>query len=119
VGPVAGEYCPGDFSVGVGGRSKLAGLGQRVTASGAHLGAFVVVDDADRLRAVLTRVNAALAIPWAPASLGSAAEHASGVTVEDVARAVEVELARRFAIQPDAPGEDGRHTEPAMPGGHR
>lgn len=100
VGPVQGEYCPGDFSVGVGGRTKLAGLGQRVTAAGAHLGAFVVVDDASRLRDVLTTVNAALEIPWEPMSLGSAADHASGVTVADVARAIESELASRFAVEP-------------------
>ncbi len=116
VGPVAGEYCPGDFSVGVGGRSKLAGLGQRVTASGAHLGAFVVIDDAERLRAVLTRVNMALAIAWAPESLGGAADHARGVTLEDVARAVASEFTRRFAVEPIAQGWSAAS---AVPGGHR
>ena len=62
--------------------------------------AFVVVDDASRLRDVLTTVNAALEIPWEPMSLGSAADHASGVTVADVARAIESELASRFAVEP-------------------
>ena len=129
VGPVAGEYCPGDFSVGVAGRVKLAGLGQRVTAAGVHLGAFVVVDDADRLREVLTSVNAALEIPWVPASLGSVAELASGVTVEDVARAVTASFRARSGLDvhaehkqehaQDHAQDHARTGREAVPGGHR
>ena len=41
VGEVPGEYCPGEHSVNARGRTKLAGLGQRVVAHAAHLGGVV------------------------------------------------------------------------------
>ncbi len=113
VGPVAGEYCPGDFSVGVGGRVKVAGLGQRVTAGGSHLGAFVVVDDAVQLREVLAPVNEALGVAWEPRSLGSVADLVGpGVGLEAVARAVEGAFGRRFPLvaahaEPPRPGREG------------
>src|SRR3954453_9791284 len=47
VGEVPGEYCPGGYSVNARGWVKLAGLGQRLIAGGAHVGAVVVVDGAD------------------------------------------------------------------------
>jgi lipoate-protein ligase A len=102
VGPVAGEYCPGDFSVGAGGRVKLAGLGQRVTASGAHLGAFVVIEEAARLRAVLGDVYGALGIAWQPASLGCVRDLRGESGVEDVARALVGALGRHVELLPAA-----------------
>lgn len=74
VGAIPGEYCPGDFSIGVGARLKLVGLGQRVTTGAVHLGAFIVVDGSPRLREVLTAVNGALGVEWDPRSLGSVAD---------------------------------------------
>ena len=38
VGEVRGEYCPGTYSVSAGGERKLAGIGQRLIASAAHVG---------------------------------------------------------------------------------
>jgi lipoate-protein ligase A len=102
VGPVAGEYCPGDFSVGAGGRVKLAGLGQRVTASGAHLGAFVVIEDAARLRAVLGAVYGALGIAWQPASLGCVRDLRGESGIEDVASALVAALGRHVELRPAA-----------------
>jgi len=72
-GEVAGEWCPGAFSVGVGGRVKLAGIGQRIVAGGVCVGAVVVGDDALRLRAVLTAAYRALGLPLDPDTVGSVA----------------------------------------------
>jgi octanoyl-[GcvH]:protein N-octanoyltransferase len=51
VGEVPGEYCPGEWSVSWAGRRKLAGIGQRVVAGGAHVGGvlvFAVTDEGGR-----------------------------------------------------------------------
>ncbi|WDT93204.1 lipoate--protein ligase family protein [Thermoleophilum album] len=72
-GEVAGEWCPGAFSVGVGGRVKLAGIGQRIVAGGVCVGAVVVGDDAPRLRAVLTAAYRALGLSLDPDTVGSVA----------------------------------------------
>jgi lipoate-protein ligase A len=93
VGAVAGEYCPGDFSVNARGAAKLAGLAQRAVRGASLLGAFVTVRGAAGLRAVLQPVYAALELEWEPATVGAVEEEAPGATVEAVARALAAELA--------------------------
>ena len=88
VGEVPGEYCPGGYSVNARGRVKLAGLGQRVVAGGAHVGAVIVVDGADRGRESLLPVYAALGLDWDPATAGAVREEAPGVGVDDVVGAL-------------------------------
>ncbi len=73
VGEVEGEYCPGAFSVNARGEAKLAGIGQRVIAGGAHLGAVIVVRGAGAIRAVLEPVYEALELDWRPSTAGSLA----------------------------------------------
>lgn len=102
-GTVRGEYCPGDFSVNARDVVKLAGLGQRVTVEATHLGAFIVVDGASELRAVLTGVYQALRLDWEPASLGSlAGELGHPVGIEDVGRSVIEVCARHMELAPIA-----------------
>jgi lipoate-protein ligase A len=72
-GAVDGEYCPGEFSVNARDAVKLAGIGQRVVAGGAHVGAVIVVRGAGAVNAALDPVNAALGIAWDPAVTGSVA----------------------------------------------
>jgi len=88
VGEVPGEYCPGGFSINARGRVKLAGLGQRVIAGGAHVGAVVVVNGADLVREVLGPVNAALGLHWDPAAVGAIEEEVPGATAADVLDAI-------------------------------
>jgi lipoate-protein ligase A len=73
VGEVAGEYCPGEFSVNARGEVKLAGIGQRVITGGAHLGSVVVVRGAGRIRDALLPVYEELEIDWRPETTGSVA----------------------------------------------
>lgn len=93
VGPVSGEYCPGAHSVNARGRVKLMGVGQRVVRGAAHVGGVVVVGGAARLRAVLGRVYAHLALPFDPAAVGATEEEAPGADWNAVANA----LLERFA----------------------
>ncbi|WP_240614953.1 lipoate--protein ligase family protein [Arthrobacter ruber] len=92
VGEVAGEYCPGEFTVH-GRRAgvpevKLVGTAQRVVAGAWLFSSVIVVEDAEPLRAVLTDVYAALGLVWRPATAGAAQDLAPGVTVDDVETAL-------------------------------
>ena len=52
VGEVAGEYCPGRYSVNARGAVKLAGIGQRVVGGGSHTGVVLVVEGERRINDV-------------------------------------------------------------------
>lgn len=100
VGEVPGEYCPGAHSVNARGERKLAGLGQRLVAGAAHVGAVVVVDRADRVNGVLGPVYAALGLDWRPEATGSVAGEAPGVTWDAVVHAVAVRYDARQGLEP-------------------
>ncbi len=70
VGPVPGEYCPGEWSVNRDGTVKLAGLAQRVRGGRFTLGASLICEDAEPVRAVLVAVYAALELDFDPATVG-------------------------------------------------
>jgi octanoyl-[GcvH]:protein N-octanoyltransferase len=103
VGEVAGEYCPGRWSVNAAGARKLAGTGQRVVAGGSHTGAVVVVDGAERVRDVLELAYEALELEWDPRTVGSV-EHelpGGGAALWDAVRdALLAEYAARYRLVP-------------------
>jgi lipoate-protein ligase A len=68
VGQLAGEWCPGAWSV-IAGAGKIGGLAQRVVRGGAWAEAVIVVDDAGALAASLDRVQRALGVEWNPDTL--------------------------------------------------
>jgi octanoyl-[GcvH]:protein N-octanoyltransferase len=98
VGVVPGEYCPGGYSVNAGGRTKLAGVGQRVIRGAAHIGGVVVVDGADRVRDALLPVYAAMDLDWDPATAGSVADEAPGTRWEQVADALRQAYAESYEL---------------------
>jgi octanoyl-[GcvH]:protein N-octanoyltransferase len=98
VGRVAGEFCPGDFTVSARGRIKIVGTAQRVVRHASLLAASVAVTGGDALRAVLEDVYAPLELDWDPATAGAAEDDADGVTVDDVERAVLDAYARRWEL---------------------
>ena len=100
VGEVPGEYCPGTYSINLGGRVKVVGVGQRLVRGAAHLGGVVVVEGGNRIRQVLTPVYEALGIDWDPATTGDLAMALPGVTVDVVAEAIIGEFRRRFVVVP-------------------
>jgi octanoyl-[GcvH]:protein N-octanoyltransferase len=65
-GEVEGEFCPGAYSVRMGGYSgtKVAGLAQRVTRRAARMEALVLVTKTAELRGVLERFYGALKLPF-------------------------------------------------------
>jgi lipoate-protein ligase A len=99
IGEVPGEYCPGDYSINIGGLVKVMGVGQRLVKGAAHIGGVIVVDDASQIRDVLIPVYRALRIDWDPRTTGALADRAPGLDVEVVAEAIRTELARRYEIE--------------------
>src|SRR5204863_7593387 len=91
VGEVPGEYCPGGYSVNAGGRTKLAGLGQRLIAGGVHVGGVIVVERASLVRDALVPVYDALGLGWDPETAGAVADEVPGTTIEDVFEALKAE----------------------------
>ena len=98
IGPVAGEYCYGDWSVNVGGRVKVMGVGQRLVRQAAHVGGVVVVDNGYRIRDVLVPTYRALRVDWDPRTAGALADRNPGVNVARVTSAIGQALETRFDV---------------------
>jgi octanoyl-[GcvH]:protein N-octanoyltransferase len=87
IGPVPGEYCPGDYSINAGG-AKIVGSAQRVTRDGWLFSTVIQVTGAARLREVLTVAYAELGYDFEPATVGALEDTVPGATVPMVAAAV-------------------------------
>jgi len=98
IGEVAGEYCPGEYSVNARGVRKLVGVGQRLIRGAAHVGGVIVVHGSARVCAVLEPVYAAMGVDWEPATTGSVEDEVGGATCDAVANAVLEELESRFDV---------------------
>jgi octanoyl-[GcvH]:protein N-octanoyltransferase len=99
VGEVAGEYCPGGYSVNAGGRVKLAGIGQRLIGHAGHLGGVLVVADSGRVRRVLVPVYDALGLDFDPATVGSVEDELGDASTDEVEAALIAELAARYRLE--------------------
>jgi len=88
VGEVPGEYCPGEYSVNLGGAYKVMGVGQRVIRGGAHIGGVITVGQTDVLREMLIPIYEALELDFRSETAGGIADALPGLGVEDVARAI-------------------------------
>jgi lipoate-protein ligase A len=88
VGEVDGEYCPGAYSVNVGGRYKVMGVGQRLVRGAAHVGGVVVVKGTEELRSVLGPVYGALDLSWQPEAAGALEDATTGIDLASVRRAI-------------------------------
>lgn len=71
VGQVAGEYCPGDYSVNARGQVKLAGVAQRIGRRGYHMGAVISVTSSDAVVDAVAEAYRILGFPFDPATFGS------------------------------------------------
>ena len=99
VGRIAGEFCPGEYTVSARGAVKLVGSAQRVIRHASLLAASVAVTDAAALRAVLEDVYAALELDWDPETAGGVADEVP-LGVDAVERAIVAAYAAREALVP-------------------
>ena len=88
LGPVPGEYCPGEFSVNDGRGHKLIGTAQRLVRGGWLFGTVILVTDPEPVRHVLTKVYDALGLDWEPSTVGAIETTVPGITVDDIKSAV-------------------------------
>jgi octanoyl-[GcvH]:protein N-octanoyltransferase len=98
VGEVAGEYCPGRYSVNARGAVKLAGIGQRIVGGGSHTGVVLVVEGEQRINEVLEPVYAALDLDWEPAVTGSVRTEEPSATWDSISDALVTEYAREYDL---------------------
>ena len=118
VGEVDGEYCPGEYSINVGGTTKVVGSAQRVTATGSLFSTVVQVVVSDRVRAVITDVSAALGYDLRESSIAGLADYVPGLTAEEVAAAFETDYRDRLGlIDSQVPAEVVAHASTAVPQG--
>lgn len=73
IGEVAGEYCPGEYSVNARGAVKMMGTSQRVSRGVRLLSAMLPIGEAEACRAVLVEVNSELGLDWDPSTFGTLA----------------------------------------------
>lgn len=90
LGGVAGEYCPGEWSVNARGAVKLVGTAQRVVRGARLFTASIPLRLSERAHGLLVEVNGILDLAWDPATVGSLAEEAT--VVDDVVRRDVAEL---------------------------
>ena len=98
IGEIPGEYCPGEWSVNIGGRVKVMGVGQRLVRGAAHIGGVVVVDGARDIRNVLIPVYRALKLDWDPRTTGALADRSPGLDNKKVAKAIIAALSERYDV---------------------
>lgn len=87
IGPVPGEYCPGEYSIHAG-PVKIVGSAQRVTRDGWLFSTVIQVSGTPRLRAVLTDAYRELGYDFDPPTVGTVEDAAPAVTVAAVTAAL-------------------------------
>jgi octanoyl-[GcvH]:protein N-octanoyltransferase len=88
IGELRGEYCPGRYSLNLGGSVKIAGIAQRAVRGAALTTATVTVAGGPRLRETVAAVYGALDLAVDPAVAGALDEALPGVTPQEVLDAV-------------------------------
>lgn len=102
IGEIAGEYCPGDYSINIGGAIKVMGVGQRLARNAAHIGGVIVVADGSLVRRVLEPVYRELDLPWSPSTAGALQDANPDVTPLRVVNAVGARLAASRVVVPSS-----------------
>jgi octanoyl-[GcvH]:protein N-octanoyltransferase len=87
IGPVPGEYCPGEYSINAGG-VKVVGSAQRVTRDGWLFSTVIQVSGTALLREVHTAAYRELGYDFDPATVGALDDVVPGLTVDRVTAAV-------------------------------
>ncbi|WP_456695130.1 lipoyl protein ligase domain-containing protein [Aeromicrobium sp. P5_D10] len=102
VGPVDGEYCPGEFSINVAGRTKVVGSAQRITGTGSLFSTVVQVAVSAEVRAVIAAVSDALGYELRTESIAGLRDYEPSLTADQVAAAFATDYRHRLGM------DDGR-----------
>jgi octanoyl-[GcvH]:protein N-octanoyltransferase len=101
IGPVEGEYCPGQYSLNSRGELKVVGTAQRVVGGASLISALVIVDRAEELRELLAGIYRHLQLSWHPATAGCLRDHYPDLSVEGVATALRAAYPQEPLWAPD------------------
>ena len=93
LGPVDGEYCPGDYSINARGKIKLVGTAQRVRRGARLFSACMPISISYSVATLFERVNATLGLEWNPETLGGLNDEAPQITAD----VLEEKLVEAFA----------------------
>lgn len=102
IGEIAGEYCPGEYSINIGGTIKVMGVGQRLARNAAHIGGVIVIAGGSLIRRVLEPVYRELDLPWNPSTAGAIQDANPDVTLRHVVNAVGARLATSRVVVPSS-----------------
>lgn len=113
VGPLADEYCYGDYSVHAVHpeqadlRVKIIGTAQRQIATGWLFSSSIIVEDGTAIRRVLSETYAAMELPWDPLTAGAAADLTPEVTADTVEGALLETYAQYWDLKETVPPQAG------------
>ncbi|MDT7783495.1 MAG: octanoyl-[GcvH]:protein N-octanoyltransferase [Pseudonocardiales bacterium] len=117
VGEVDGEYCPGEYSINVGGETKVVGSAQRVTSTGSLFSTVVQVAISERVRAVIADVSDALGYDLRRSSIAGLADYVPALTSAEVAQAFVADYRSRLGLTDGPlPAEVLAHASTVRPG---
>lgn len=112
-GELAGEYCPGRFSLHLVGGPKVAGIAQRAVRGASLTTAVLTVRASTRMRMLTAGVYTALGLAFDADTLGGVADHAPRLSTDQVADALAAELSAAGAGAPAAAGVPAAAGAPA------
>lgn len=98
VGEVSGEYCPGEFSLNVGGAAKVVGSAQRITGSAWLFSTVVQVAMSQAVREAIVAVSAALDYPLTASTVAGLTDFDTAVTTSTVVRALRADYRTRLGL---------------------
>lgn len=92
LGPVSGEYCPGNYSINAREQVKLMGTAQRASRGARLVSGSMLLDNSDQVRDVLIAVNRSLNFDWDPKTVGSLFEELGTLSSERVRNFLATEI---------------------------
>jgi octanoyl-[GcvH]:protein N-octanoyltransferase len=98
VGELAGEYCPGEFSVHARSSVKLVGAAQRIVKNAWLISAVIQVGDLGRITKTTSEVYRELGLGWDERTAGSIETEAPGVRLQEVRNSVIASYASAYDL---------------------
>lgn len=99
VGEVAGEYCPGEFSLNIAGAVKVVGSAQRITGRGSLFSTVVQVDVSGAVAAAISRVSAVLGYKLESTTVGGLNDFEPDLQVDDVLQAFAADYRLHLSLE--------------------
>ena len=99
VGQIAGEYCPGEFSVNINGTVKIAGIAQRIGRHGYHLGVVISLDRSEAAIAAFERAYKLLNLDIDLSTIGSLIECYHKISTQKFLNSLETNILKLIKME--------------------